>query len=415
MVSDLKGVLSNRNVMTISLSNMLYNVFNNLWMLWWSLYLVEELNAPITVIGLLSMIQMTGSILFQLPGGMLADKYGRKKVIVYGTSLRVIGAVLLYFAPTWEWVIPGLVINALTAVYNPAFNAIIADSMPRERRGSAFGVYRMFTSIPNVFMPYISGYYLEVLGIQQGVKYGLLMFAVASAIATVARIIFLEETLGTDKMGTKLAGEKDKPLMEVMKEQPRTVWWMFVVSVITGFIDRMVASYLPIYAYNIAGLTTTQYGLLQSLAAGIATPLFVIAGMASDKIGRVPLILLSRGFGPMGTLSLRFFRDYNTLLGLYGAYGLIEGVGGGTIRGGGYMGGPPWEALMAELVLPKYRGRVGGFMASGTGLLTFPASYIGAYIYNINPDLLMTLPALQLIVIPIIVLFFKEPKKENQY
>ncbi|MBN1683144.1 MFS transporter [Candidatus Bathyarchaeota archaeon] len=415
MASALRGVLSNRNVMTISLTNMLYNVFNNLWMLWWSLYLVEEMNTPVTVIGLLSMIQMTGSILFQLPGGMLADKYGRKKVIVYGTSLRVIGALLLYAAPTWEWIIPGLIINALTAVYNPAFSAIIADSMPRQSRGSAFGAYRMFTSLPGVFMPYVSGYYLEVLGIKQGVKLGLLMFSVAAAIATLVRARYLQETISASKTDTKETQEKDIALLEVMKKQPRTIWAMFSVSVITGFIGRMTASFIPIYAYNVVGLSTTQYGLLQSTAMGLSTPLYMVGGMISDKIGRVPPILVARGFSPLGSLSLLFFKDYTQLLGVWATYGLIEGLGGGSIRGGGFMGGPAWEALMAELVLPKFRGRVTGFMASGTGLLTFPASYIGGYIYNLNPDMLVGLTAVQFLVVPIILFFVKEPKKESQY
>ncbi|MBM3292205.1 MFS transporter, partial [Candidatus Bathyarchaeota archaeon] len=349
-----------------------------------------------------------------LPGGMLADKYGRKRVIVYGTFLRVIGALLLYSAPTWEWVVPGLIVNALTSLYTPAFSAIIADSMPRESRGSAFGTYRMFTSLPGVFMPYVSGYYLEVLGIRDGVKIGLLMFSVAAMIATLVRARYLQETIGTSKTDTKQSQEEDIGLLEVMKKQPRTVWAMASVSVVSGFITRMTASFLPIYAYNIIGLTTTQYGLLQSLASAISTPLYMVGGMLSDKIGRVGPILIVRGLDPLDSLSLLLLRDYNQLLGVYTIVGLIEGVGGGGIRGGGFMGGPAWEALMAELVLSKYRGRVNGFIASFTGLLTFPASYLGGYVYSNNPDLLLGLNIIQILTIPIIVLFVKQPKKESQ-
>ncbi len=101
MTSIMRDVFSNKNVMAISLTNMLYSVFNNLWNLWWSLYLVEVLKTPIVIVGLLSMIQMSGSFLFQLPGGLITDKYGRKKVIVYGTSLRIFGALILFSARSW--------------------------------------------------------------------------------------------------------------------------------------------------------------------------------------------------------------------------------------------------------------------------------------------------------------------------
>ena len=102
MSTALRMVLKNRNVMAISLTNMLYNVFNQLWMMWWGLYLVEVLNTPIVVVGLLSTIQNTGSILFMLPGGLITDKYGRKKIIVYGTALRVIAPIFLFTARSWH-------------------------------------------------------------------------------------------------------------------------------------------------------------------------------------------------------------------------------------------------------------------------------------------------------------------------
>jgi MFS family permease len=129
LASAIRDVFSNRNVMAISLTNMLYNVFNQLWNLWWSLYLVEVLDTPIVIVGLLSTIQMSGSFLFQLPGGFITDRYGRKKVIVYGTCLRVFAALILYSARSWQWVLPGIILNGMAGIYNPAFSAIIADSM----------------------------------------------------------------------------------------------------------------------------------------------------------------------------------------------------------------------------------------------------------------------------------------------
>ena len=415
MAAIVKDVFANRNVMAISVTNMLYMVFNNLWMMWWGLYLVEVLDTPIVIVGLLSTIQMTGNVLFQLPGGVITDKYGRKKVIVYGTGLRVIASIFLFTARTWQWVIPGILLNAAAGIYMPAFSAIIADSMPREKRGSAFGAYRMMTSIPGVFMPVVSGYYLSVMGIQDGVRIGLQLFTVATLIATLVRAKYLEETL--DNSTIKRAedvSEKYGGLLKTAKSQPRTIYAMLIVSIISGFIMRMSWSFLPIYAYSVMGLTTTQYGMLQSLATGISTPLYMVGGMLSDRIGRVPGILLARGLGPLDTLSMLFLRDFDHLLVAFGAVGLMEGLGGGRIRGGGFMGGPAWEALIADIVPQEDRGRVNGMLGTTTGLLTIPASYIGGVIYDFNPSLLMVLTAVQLSVIPLILIFVKEPTESER-
>jgi len=417
VASILKQVFSNRNVLAISSTNMLYNVFNGLWNLWWTLYLTEILNTPITIVGFLATIQSTSSILFQLPGGIIADRIGRKKVIVYGTSLRVIAPIFLFTARSWHWVIPGIVLNAMASLYSPAFNAIIAESLPKERRGAAFGAYRMMTTLPSVFMPFVSGYYLEVMGIAKGVRIGLMMFTGAAAIAVLVRQLVLVETLDNEEVDIieDDTGKAQNSVISMLRNQPRTIYAMLVAAVIGSFASRMTWDFLTIYAYNHVGLTTTQYGLLQSIATGISLPLFLISGMISDRYGRVPCILLARGLGPFDSLSLLLFRDYNQLLGAYGVIGFAQGLGGGRIRSGGYMGGPSWQALVADLVPSRNRGKIMGLMGTITGIISIPASVIGGYIYEENPNLLLaTGVGLEFLALPIILFFVKEPKREEQ-
>jgi MFS family permease len=102
MLKVVREVFSERNIVVLSGTSCLYQVFNSLWRLWWSLYLLDVMGAPIAVVGLLSTIQSSSRILFQLPGGVLADRIGRKKVIVLGTVLRMIGPFILFLAPTWQ-------------------------------------------------------------------------------------------------------------------------------------------------------------------------------------------------------------------------------------------------------------------------------------------------------------------------
>ena len=416
MASILKQVFSNRNVVAISSTNMLYSVFNGLWNLWWTLYLVEVLNTPIMIVGLLATIQNTSRILFQLPGGIIADRIGRKKVIVFGTSLRVIAPIFLFTARSWQWVIPGIVLNAVASLYMPAFNAIIAESLPQERRGTAFGAYRMMTSIPQIFMPVVSGYYLEIMGIAKGVRVGLMMFTGAAAIAVIVRWIFLTETLNVKEDVAQNDGGtgriEDKGVLAAFKRQPRTIYAMLVASMIGGFATRMTWSFLTIYAHNVVGLTTTQYGMLQSIATGLSVPLYLISGMIADRFGRVPCILLARGLGPFDSLSLLMFKDFNQLIGAYGIIGIAGGLGGGRIRGGGFMGGPAWQALIADLVPSRDRGKVMGLMGTINGIFGIPASAIGGYLYEENPNFLLALGAgLEALAIPIILFFIKEPKR----
>jgi len=398
----------------LSSTNMLYQIFEGLWELWWSLYLIEELNTPVIIVGMLATIQSTSSVLFQLPGGMLADRIGRKKVIVYGTALRVIAPLFMFTATSWHGVVPGIILYSVAGLYNPAFNAIIAESLPQGRRGTAFGAYRFITSIPAIFMPVVSGYYLDLMGIGSGVRVGLMMFTVAAGIAALVRQLVLKETLGVDKGDDARVNQTWKGFVESFMRQPKTIWAMLAVAVVSGFATTMTWSFLAPYAYNVVGLSTTQYGLLQSVAMAISVPLYLVSGMIADRYGRVPCILISRALGPFDSLSLFLFRDYSHLLGAYSVIGVAQGLGGGRIRSGGNTGDPAWQALIADLVPSRDRGKVMGFMGTVTGLLSLPGSMIGGYIYSANPGMLLLAGSiLEAIQVPIILLFVKDVKEKQ--
>ena len=417
VTSSLKEVFSNRNIMAISSTNMLYTIFNGFWELWWGLYLLEVLNVSPIIIGFLATIQNTSRILFQLPGGMLSDRIGRKRVIVYGTALRVISPIFLYFANSWYWVVPGIVVNACASIYMPAFNAIIAESLPQDKKGAGFGAYRFLTGIPGIFMPVVSGYYLDLMGLEKGVKTGLLMFIGAAAIATIVRHIYLTETLD-DALAEEegLNGEKeDRGMIDTFKQQPRTVWAMLAITIITGFAMRMTWTFLSIYAVNEVGLTLAQYGLLQSIAMFISVPLYLVSGVVADRMSRRNLILLARGLGPFDSLSLFLFGNYRHLMGAYSVIGVAQGMGGGRLRTGGFMGGPAWNSLLTDLVPAKDRGKVLGLMGTISGLLGLPGAIIGGYLYNINPSLLLVSGSLlEALAIPIIIFFLRDPRIKSK-
>jgi MFS family permease len=416
VASTFRTVFSNKNILAIGTTNMLYQVFNSLWDLWWSLYLITPiedggLGTPATIVGILATIQNTSQILFQLPGGVIADKIGRKKVIIFGSAVRTIAPFIMYLARSWQMVVPGMILMAIASLYSPAFNALISESIPRENRGAGFGAYRMFTSVPQIFMPIIGGYYFDMLGLGKAVRYGLLMFTVVMAIITITRQLVIKETLINEDAGKQSMNPFNKEIINTFKRQPRTIYAMLAVAVIGGIAMRTTWTFLTPYAINHIGLTNTQYGALQSLAMFISVPLYMISGALADKYGRFPFILLARGLGPFDSLSLYLFKDYNQLLWAYGVIGFAGGLGGGRLRGGGYMGGPAWQALVSDIVPSKDRGKVMGFMGTISGVLGLPFPALGGWLYDRNPDLLLLGGSiLEMLSIPIILFYIRDPE-----
>lgn len=75
------------------------------------------------------------------------------------------------------------------------------------------------------------------------------------------------------------------------------------------------------------------------------------------------------------------------------------------------MGGPAWQALIADVVPSKDRAKIMGLMGTISGVVGLPGSLIGGYMYERDPDMLLLVGSiLEALSIPIILLFVREPK-----
>jgi MFS family permease len=356
------------------------------------------------------MIQSSERLLFQLPGGLLADRFGRRKIIVYGTAMRIIPPLIYLLAADWRHVVPGLLINGAASIYMPAFNAIIADSLPEMERGAGFGAFRMITSIPTIVSPLIGGAVMDALGYKEGVKVFLFLTVIVSILVTVVRSRVITETLVDDK--SKIAKEEKRGMRASLAEGfdlPRSMWIMVVVAVMGSFGVRMVREFLPIYAVEIVGLTNTQLGLVQTTVGLITAILALPGGMVADRYGRKPLILASRIITPLTMGGVTLAKGFP-------AYYLVQSISSvGDALGGGasnFAGGPAWNALVADLVERSKRGTVMGTIGTVTGIFGAPSSMVGAWLWqSYSPNLPFQLSmVLGLIGAGIFALGVKEPR-----
>jgi len=409
----MKTVLTNRNILGIGLTTALWSVANSGWRPFRLMYLKEELGATIVILGLLSMLTSSEQLLFQLPGGILADKFGRRKIIVYGTTLRIISPLIYLFATHWTQVIPAMICEGAASVYMPAFRAIIADSLPENERGAGYGAYRMLTSMPRIFSPMIGGIVMDNMGYKEGAKVFLIAAAIAGVIITVVRYRIITETL---VQKSKPKRQTRRSLLSHLKPEadfPRTIKIMLVVAIVGSFGSRMVTEFIPVYAIDVIGLTNTQYGLVQTSMAVITTVLAFPGGILADRMGRKPVILLSRVVSPLTILGV-------TLSSTFQHYFLVRCTSsfGAALGGGGmgFAGGPAWNALIADIVPPEHRGTVLGTISTLTGFIGAPSAAIGGYLWaTYYPQLPFQISSIVGIIGAIIfVRGVKEPKRNTE-
>lgn len=382
-----KDVFSNKNILIISITTSMISITDMGWRPFWGLYLTNELKASIAAVGLLSTIASSERLLFQLPGGLLADRFGRRKIIIYGTALRFIPPLIYLWATHWTQVIPALLVSGATSIYMPAFNAIIADSIPEEERGAGYGAYRTITSSPQIFGPIIGGVLMDNFGYKEGVRIFLIVSLFTNLIVTYARWKVLTETLDVDNNSIAKANalEKTNFTQKIRNtfDLPRTIWVMVTVAILGSFGMRMVWDFMSIYAVEIIGLSNTQLGIVQTTGGIIAAILAMPGGMMSDRFGRKPMILVSRIVSPIMTAGVTIATDFTQ----YFAIQFVNSIGNALGGGGMYAGGPAWNALIADLVPREKRGTVMGTIGTVSGLVATPSSIVGGYLWQaISPQ-----------------------------
>jgi len=107
ILSSVKQAFGNRNLMVITLTQSLFMLTASLWWPYWSIY-IQNLGASVTLVGVIFMAEMFFQLVFQIPGGYLTDRLGRKKVIVLGSISRGISPIIYLLTGSWQWIVVGL-------------------------------------------------------------------------------------------------------------------------------------------------------------------------------------------------------------------------------------------------------------------------------------------------------------------
>lgn len=93
-----------------------------------------------------------------IPAGVLADRAGRKRMVMLGTLLFTVGSLVGALAPAPGWIMVGRTVQALgAAAYGPAGTALLISAFPADRLPSAIGVWAVVSGVSSAAGPSIGG------------------------------------------------------------------------------------------------------------------------------------------------------------------------------------------------------------------------------------------------------------------
>ncbi|MBC7222230.1 MFS transporter [Candidatus Bipolaricaulota bacterium] len=166
-------------------SNVLWSCGSSLYFFVWPNY-VRDLGGGPQEIGYLTGLMYGVMALTLLPGGWLADRFDRRRLMLANWALAALAPLFYARARTWPELIPGVFLYALFFGW-PAMEAYVADAVPPESLGRAFVLTNSGYALGAIIPPLLGAALWKFLGMRGLFLLSFLAFASSTTLIGLMR------------------------------------------------------------------------------------------------------------------------------------------------------------------------------------------------------------------------------------
>ena len=399
--SEPKTALISPRLMLFMVAMVLANIGGNMYGPLLPLYL-KSLNASVLQVGFFFTISQIIPLALQILGGWISDTLGRLRSIAMGSVAGVFSYVGLILAPTWQWVLLGEGLSSVTrSLVAPSFSAYIAEESSEKNRARVFGITETIFIVVNIIGPPLGGWLADTHGFKVMLMVaGGFYFAATLIRISMARMAARSTEASQGKLSVRSL-KADLGIMLAMIMAGGLITWILITDGVRDTAFSLSFTLMPIYLKDIGGLSIQQIGWLESIFGIFMMMITAPAGWLADKKSERVAIVLG------------FLLEFCALISLLRVSGFIGyafvwallGLGVGLMS-------PAYQSLISKAVPEKQRGTAFGFFQTSLGVVSLPAPWIGAQLWErVSPRFPFTLTAIISLLSVIPVWFkFKLPK-----
>jgi MFS family permease len=362
-ITDSLGI--ERNVAAASGAVFLVGLGEELWKKFLPKYL-ESLGASVAAVGLFGTAEDFFDAVYQYPGGWLADHWGRRRAFLIFLAAAVAGYLIYLSSPAWPYLFLGLAfVMAWQAMGSPVMFATIGDALPRERRAMGFTVQSMMKRIPMVISPLIGGAMMGVLGLQKGIRTGLVVTIALAAVA--GALLFTLRLPRAARNAVSMSG--------VWDSFHPTLKRLLASDIVIRTCEGMADIFVVLYVTNVTGITIPKYGVLVAIQLMTAILIYLPSAKIAVRVGRKPFVITTFFCFALYPITVILARNFGTLVLAFIVGGLRE------------IGEPARKAMIVDFADQQFRARNVGLYYLIRNLSITPASAIGGLLWRVRPEI----------------------------
>ena len=219
--------------------------------------------------------------------GSLADRYGRKPMMVRAAFVMIFTMGGMAFVPNVFWLLVLPVLNGVFTGYIPNSIALIASQVPKDKTGYALGTLSTGAVAGNLIGPTLGGVLAEMFGVHTV----FLLVGLLYAIVVILTVFYIREDFVPIKKSDAL------PVKEVFAQvkDRKILAGLFVTSMVIIAAAQAVVPILTLYVRHLGQTDNLLFvaGFIISLPgmASLATSGYL--GKLGDRIGNHRLLLMA--------------------------------------------------------------------------------------------------------------------------
>ncbi len=267
------------------------------------LYLYQERNISMTSVGLIIMISGILSGFCQILGGMLADRFGdRKMFIVFQSAETTLFALLAVLVAThsvvWSILLTSVTVTIMGGMSAPAVSAIVADVSEKDHLTESYGLMAIGGNLGWAIGPLAGGFL-------QSASYAW-AFGVGAFITSFSLIGIPYLPKDIPRKPVEILSKKN---LEVFFSDSTMVFFCVLCTLFYLEISNW-GSTLSVFTVDRIGFSPAEYGLLMSISGVLIIIFQYPVSRGIERLGYPTALFLGSFLYGAGFLSLAWVKSF---------------------------------------------------------------------------------------------------------
>lgn len=258
-----------------------------------SLYVTQKFGVGMMQAGILLGMNSFFALAGSTVGGALADKFGRRRLILFGLVFSGLSSLSLGLADSIQLMYPMIiVVGLLASIAHPAHEAMLADILPEEKRQEGYGILRVVFNYAWIFGTAMGGFIAA--------RSFFALFVIDAIVSCIAAVLLFRLLPETKPQVSDEAEHKEETLWETVKGYRVVIRDLaFVGFIVSGMLALIVYiqqyGSLAVYLRDVHSIDSRGYGVILSIT-GLEVVLFQF-WISRIIRSRPPFLMMMLGAG----------------------------------------------------------------------------------------------------------------------